>query len=61
MVDEFTWNNKNSTARHAIDSFLEVANDRIQKGGPVPFNSMQGHLVIAWLRALVDRKPSELE
>lgn len=61
MSDEYTWNNPNSIAHHAIDGFLSVARLRIDSApDALPFKAMEGRLVLAWLRALMRRTPSQL-
>lgn len=61
MADEFTWNNRNSIARLAIDGFLSRATDRLESHpDKMPFRQSEGRAVLSWLRALADRKPSEL-
>ncbi len=61
MSDDYTWNNPGSLARMSIEYFLGTASARVE-GHPerLPCDPKQAQLIIAWLRALLDRKPSEL-
>ncbi len=60
MADYFEWNNKGSISRVSIDNFLNMANSRIENApGSLPFKTADGMIVLSWLRALADRKPSE--
>jgi len=62
MADFYEYNNRNSIARIAIDGFLNRAATRIENHPErLPFKPADGELVLGWLRALLDRKPSELE
>lgn len=62
MADFFYWNNKASLGRKAIDAFLSRAEGRVdQHPDALPFKQADAKLVISWLRALADRKPSELD
>ena len=59
-MDCFEWNNKGSLSRATIDAFLNRANLRIENAPQsLPFKVVDGMLVLNWLRALTDRKPSE--
>jgi len=42
-------------AAQDVNVFLRLADLRIDNGAHTPFNSKNGHLVIAWLRSLADR------
>jgi hypothetical protein len=45
----------------AIGAFLSDAQDRIRnRPGRQPFAAERGHLVICWLRGLLDLPPSEM-
>lgn len=62
MSDSYERNNHNSVARQSIESLLRDAGHRIDSHPEgLPFKPIEGRMVIAWLRALCDRKPSELK
>ena len=57
-MTNYVWNDKTSTEHKAILEFLSKAEDRIRdKPGRMPFKPEQGHLVISWLRAVLDIRP----
>jgi hypothetical protein len=59
--DEYTYNNPKSLERLALNSFLELAQMRVSDHPEkLPFKAVQGHLVINWLRNMLDMKPSDL-
>lgn len=60
-VDSYPWNNSRSTERKAIEQFLSEAEERIRRQpSRIPFRDKAGHIVIAWLRGLVNKHPSEM-
>lgn len=61
MADEYTWNHPHSIDRTTIEDFLRAAGNRIDHyPGDLPFQPQGARLVLAWLRGLVDRRPSEM-
>ena len=45
--------------REAIVHFINVAQNRIEEyPSKLAFKAVAGHIVINWLRALLDRKPT---
>jgi hypothetical protein len=57
-MTNYLWNDKTSQEHKAILEFLSKAEDRIRdKPGRVPFKQEQRHLVISWLRAVLDIRP----
>jgi hypothetical protein len=61
MADYYTWNEKQSSQRYAIEQFLALAQDYIElHPDKLPFKAVYGNLTINWLRGLLDRKPSTL-
>ena len=62
MADNYERNNPHSLARIAIELLLSDAADRIARHPEnLPFKPECGNLVISWLRAFCERKPSELK
>jgi len=62
-ADYFTWNQPHAIERKAILRFLQEAEKRLAAKpelAPTGEDSTM-HLTINWLRALIDRKPSEIE
>lgn len=60
-ADFYTWTNPNSYERKVIEAFLSIAQKRIDNSpASLPFKSQAGNRTLAWLRGILDRKPSEL-
>lgn len=60
--DWYTWNLKDHSARGIIETYLDVVAKRVELApGRIPFDSRNANLAIAWMRALLDRKPSEMD
>ena len=63
MADFFTWNNPNSLERVAIERFILEAGNRIdalEGTRTLPFKAVDARATLAWLRGLVDLKPSQI-
>jgi hypothetical protein len=61
-VNRFPWNRPTSTARMTLETFLSVAHRRIDEHpGRLAFDAGQGRLVLAWLKALLDRAPGQMD
>lgn len=61
MADLYTWNIPHSPDRVQVNNFLRIAAGRIMDHpDKVPFDKKTGILVLSWMTALMDRKPSEL-
>jgi hypothetical protein len=60
-ADFYTYNNPNSVERQVIEGFLGAAEKYVpHAGGMTPAEAVQVRNVINWLRATLDRKPSEM-
>ena len=62
MIDTYAWNDRRGVSRVNIEGFLGLQ-ERLMDVRPasLPFAATTGRIVLVWLKAQLDAKPSDIE